>query len=378
MTGQPEARAPQALDVSLPVPFRFDRSVVFICVDIEAYEKDHGKITEIGIATLDTRDLEGVAPGENGENWRSLIQARHFRIRDYTHLVNSEFVSGCPGSFFFGQSELVSLMNAPAFVKSCFQPPFCAQSGTSPNVGEIGSMEKRDLIFLGHDAITDIKYLQKLGFDPLHLSNLLESQDTATLYRVWKREEQTTKLSRILARFDIDAFGMHNAGNDAVYTVQSFLAILVSEATIRNTPEYQQAWKDQKESRILFEQEEIKKDIEYETDGWNALRSDGDGDGGAPVPIVIRKPKVSATSHQTGMNAAQTSNIVGGHGRGRGKGYHGHNSQASGRGRGNSANRGRARAHRPLVSRNSNHTEGNTTAGDSAPKPQVCKYFIDW
>ena len=194
------------------MPCTFDRSVVFVCVDVEAYEKDHKKITEVGIATLDTQHLENVAPGRDGENWRALIRARHFRIRDYAHLVNNEYVSGCPGSFFFGQSELVSLEDAPAFVASCFQPPFCAAPDTSHNHDDTSSSGMRNLVFLGHDTITDIKYLQDLGFDALTLPNLLEAQDSANIYRVWRRDDQISKLGRILEQFDIDHFGLHNAG----------------------------------------------------------------------------------------------------------------------------------------------------------------------
>ena len=322
-----------------------------------------------------------------------MIKARHFRIRDYAHLVNSEYVSGCPGSFFFGQSEFVSLKDATALVASCFEPPFCSQPGTSHNVGETGSMEKRNLIFLGHDTLMDIKYLQNLGFDPLLVPNLLEAQDSATLYRVWRREEQITKLARILARFEINAFGLHNAGNDAVYTMQSFLAVLVSEASIRNSPEVQQARTDQKESKIVFEQEEVKKDIENESNGWDALGADGDG--GSPVPIVVKKPGVPATIPQTGKNGTPVSSSLVIRGRGEERGYNGRGSRASSRdrgrlGRGSSrprtpptdaklnegraASHSRGRARDTVVSDNGDRVEGNAPA--ATPEPKVCKVFL--
>ena len=33
------------IDPSTPAPFAFDQSVVFVCVDVESYERDHNKIT---------------------------------------------------------------------------------------------------------------------------------------------------------------------------------------------------------------------------------------------------------------------------------------------------------------------------------------------
>ncbi|KAL1602559.1 hypothetical protein SLS60_005975 [Paraconiothyrium brasiliense] len=289
-----------AVDVSRSVPFSYDRSVVFVCVDVESYEKDHRKITEVGIATLDTRDLIHVAPGKDGKAWRDLIQARHFRVTEFAHLVNNEYVAGCPGSFFFGQSEFVSQKDLPTSVAACFEPPFCAKPGQTPHADDIERGDKRNLIFLGHNTLSDVKYLQDLGFDPLVLPNLLEAQDSAILFRVWQREEQTTKLSKILERFNIDHYGLHNAGNDAMYTVQCFLAICVREASIRNSPELQQIWDARKDSKIAFEQQELSQDIENASKIWDDLETNGDG--GEPVPIVMKKPAVPKTNLPTGAN----------------------------------------------------------------------------
>jgi hypothetical protein len=83
-------------------PFEQEDSVVFVCIDVEAYERNASLITEIGIATLDTVDIKSLAPGESGTNWMAMIRARHFRINEYKHLHNSEFVQGCADKFEFG------------------------------------------------------------------------------------------------------------------------------------------------------------------------------------------------------------------------------------------------------------------------------------
>jgi hypothetical protein len=83
-------------------PFPQEGRVVFVCVDIEAYERNNNFITEIGVATLDTDDLVDVVPGEGGANWMELIRAKHFRINEYKHLNNTEFVQGCADRFEFG------------------------------------------------------------------------------------------------------------------------------------------------------------------------------------------------------------------------------------------------------------------------------------
>jgi hypothetical protein len=88
--------------VASTVPFIMEESVRFICVDIEAYERNQNLVTEVGFAVLDTNDILNVAPGPNGERWFPFIKAYHFRVREHSHMVNQEFVKGCPDSFNFG------------------------------------------------------------------------------------------------------------------------------------------------------------------------------------------------------------------------------------------------------------------------------------
>jgi hypothetical protein len=213
-----------AIDPMFATSFAFDQSVVFVCVDVESHERAHHKITEVGLATLDTRDLVGVAPGKDGEEWRKKIKARHFRINEHRHLINHDFVQGHPEGFNFGQSTFVDLQEAPTHVAACFHPPFGVHTSNTPEdefnaimLRELDLNEKRSLVFLGHDTLGDIRYLQQLGYDPLKV--VIEAMDTAKIYQAWRRDPQPTSLGRIMNDFDVAAWKLHNAGNDAVYTV---------------------------------------------------------------------------------------------------------------------------------------------------------------
>lgn len=97
-----ELLLPDGIDTGKPAPHSQDGSVVFISVDVEAYERNKRLITEIGISTLDTKDIASLSPGNGGVNWRKMIRARHFRIEEYKHLENFEFVDGCADKFEFG------------------------------------------------------------------------------------------------------------------------------------------------------------------------------------------------------------------------------------------------------------------------------------
>lgn len=280
----------EAIDPTISVPFFFEQSVVFVCVDVESYERAHHKITEIGVATLDTNDLIGVAPGMDGTSWREKIRARHFRINEYRHLVNSAFVTGCPDRFDFGESTPTALKDAAQYVAACFHPPFGAldtndDDGVASLITKVDQKEKRNIVFLGHDTLGDVRYLQQLGYDPLKVENILEALDTAVLYRVWRREHTPRNLGKILMDFDIAGFNLHNAGNDAVFTVQAMLAICVREATIRGSAELESIREQEKAARLASAVDDAKQRAMDEAEGWSDTEVDGDG--GPPVPLAM-------------------------------------------------------------------------------------------
>ncbi|KAG9599205.1 hypothetical protein KCV01_g8399, partial [Aureobasidium melanogenum] len=62
-------RTEVSLGLSPPSSAGPDLDVIYIAVDVESYERNHNIITEIGFATLDTRDLKGIPPGEAGKEW---------------------------------------------------------------------------------------------------------------------------------------------------------------------------------------------------------------------------------------------------------------------------------------------------------------------
>lgn len=90
------------LDFDAPAPVEQDGHVVFVCFDIETYEKSPGLVTELGFAILDTKKLIDVAPGADARNWFDVIQGRHIRIKEYSYIKNMEYVQGCPDDFMFG------------------------------------------------------------------------------------------------------------------------------------------------------------------------------------------------------------------------------------------------------------------------------------
>lgn len=92
----------QLIDSPVPLAMKPDGGVRFVAIDLEAHEFNQDKITEVGFAILDTRDLIGIPPGQNGDNWIGLIRGQHLRVKEYLHIKNKRFVQGCPEDFNFG------------------------------------------------------------------------------------------------------------------------------------------------------------------------------------------------------------------------------------------------------------------------------------
>ena len=90
------------VDFDRPMVLEPEKSVLFVAIDLEAWEQDHGLITEVGISMLDTAHLKRTAPGENGQNWLGMVDARHIRVKENTWATNSRYVHGCAEFFDYG------------------------------------------------------------------------------------------------------------------------------------------------------------------------------------------------------------------------------------------------------------------------------------
>lgn len=196
-------------------------------------------------------------------------------------------MSDAAEQFEFGDSEFISLKDAPAVIASCFKHPFskvddAENDQTGGNEEGEKDAEKRNIIFVAHDVNSDIQFLRQVGYDPLNLSNLVETLDTALLYRTHKRDPNAKSVGNILYDFDMMNWNLHNAGNDAVYTMWIMLATCVREACGRGKSETElQRMKKLEED--IKNAEDKARDIVLED---NAAWIDGieeDDDGGVPT-----------------------------------------------------------------------------------------------
>ncbi|EAW09765.1 uncharacterized protein ACLA_039810 [Aspergillus clavatus NRRL 1] len=230
------AGIPRPWDTTQPALHPFWKEPIFISIDVECNERCHEQVTEVGISTLDTLDLAGVSPGANAVNWTSRIRSRHMRVREYGHVVNHQFVSGCPGNFEFGESEWVRMEALAKTVQACFQPPYSWGSGDIDGV-RLGDppeykRQQRSLVLVGHNTSMDVRYLQNLGIQVFEniATGFLESIDTAELHRHMRGESSQRSLGGMLQELGIIGWYLHNGGNDARYTLEALVRMVVRDA----------------------------------------------------------------------------------------------------------------------------------------------------
>ena len=206
------------------LPYDSDTFVIFISVDVEAFEFNQKHITEIGISTLDTVDLLGLQPGAKGNNWAAKVRSRYFRIREHGHLLNKVHVEGCPDKFDFGQSEWIYKRDVISVLEGCFNPSRPSYSSRTCKV-----------ILVGYDVAADMKYLTEVGFDITRM--ISDCIDTSDLYKASRRNGRQSALSTLLLQYGIAAKHLHNAGNNASYTLRVMVAIALDDSQNKKNTE---------------------------------------------------------------------------------------------------------------------------------------------
>jgi hypothetical protein len=175
-----------------------------------------------GVSVLDSRLVKDVNPGVDGQPWFDLMKHIHLRPIEYKKLVNRRFVKGCPDHFNFGESAFIQLADAGRVMERIFSDPSRIHEACDFDT-EISDVLP-SIMLIGHDLKNDTEYLKKLNFTPKHVDGKI---DTQRLARISKR--QPPGLTKLLAALSIDARNLHNAGNDAAYTLQALIGVAVQE-----------------------------------------------------------------------------------------------------------------------------------------------------
>lgn len=123
--------------------------------------------------------------------------------------------------------------------------------------------------------MADVKYCEVLGFRIFADSpkdSVIDTLDTMSIFKTYVREPNGRSLGNILGHFDLIGWYLHNAGNDAMYTMHALLAICIQAAAGEGSKV------EESVKKKLAEQAEIAKEkAERDADGWDLI-----GAGGVP------------------------------------------------------------------------------------------------
>lgn len=98
------------------------------------------------------------------------------------------------------------------------------------------NVPKRDIVLVGHAVGGDINFFKDIGYDVTNLSNLKDVIDTADMWKYLKKETNPAKLGAILQDLGLMGWNLHNAGNDAVYTLQVMIGLAIKHIVDKNRP----------------------------------------------------------------------------------------------------------------------------------------------
>lgn len=271
------------LDLTRPPPFDPEDSVLFVSIDVEAYEFNQDFVTEVGISTLDAKNIAKVAPGGGrdiplgSEGWYPHINARHIRVKEALWVTNQKHVHGCPEHFDFGDSEIVPADKAMTVVENIIRQTVD------------GGEKRRPIVLVFHDAAADTKFLQSQGYDILSEENIIDVIDTKEMHQFINRSIHPRSLEHVLSSLGIHFQHLHNAGNDAVYTMRAFVSLAI-KARQMSMVRYEENMRAREagidDGHVPYAEFKKKKE---QDEGWSSGGEGSDGDD-APRKKTESKP----------------------------------------------------------------------------------------
>jgi hypothetical protein len=206
--------------------------IVFVSIDLEVSRQEICKpgaplVKEFGIATLDTRHLRCLASPFTATKSISTLQfSTSHASKDFLDCDFTDFKE-CV----FAETFLVSQTDLSTTVTRCLR----IQDDTSPD-----SRALRNIVIIGHSIKTDLKILQRLGINVYEVAPVLAILDTHLVARNLLGANSSTpmtsfKLRALLAELKCpyESSDLHNAGNDATFTLHGMLMLVIKSSESR-------------------------------------------------------------------------------------------------------------------------------------------------
>jgi DNA polymerase III alpha subunit (gram-positive type) len=87
----------------------------------------------------------------------------------------------------------------------------------------------RDLVLVGHDTMQDVHYLAQMGIDVTSMKSVSRILDSQKMHQAWRNFDNGRGLGAVLSELDISHCHLHNAGNDAVFTLRAAFGVAIRQ-----------------------------------------------------------------------------------------------------------------------------------------------------
>ena len=191
------------------------RSIVFIAIDFEL-KWNTEEVTEIGLSVLNMDEISSttratpMSPLSYATTLAGHIKSYHLRTAQYYKWVNRFPPGSRPDGFGrqFGKSERIPAAKLVKRVKAIMW----------------GSGQEKTCILVGCALTNEHRTLNHLAFD---LSSIRYEVDIQVEDRTIRRRCHDGSLQKICGKLRLSAQDLHNAGNDARYTLECLLRLVV-------------------------------------------------------------------------------------------------------------------------------------------------------
>lgn len=184
----------------------FSRESVLFCVDVEAWERNTDVITEIGVSIYDPRHQElALTPN---------IKTYHISISENRHVKNGRFVPEHSQNFSGASTHVLTLNEARGLLQGLVDYYFDESLPIHCSL-------------VGHDLNGDLKWLARLG---VNIRANVRKLDTQTVF-AYTHGQEGASLKNALRRVNQPFAFLHNAGNDAYFTIM--LALKLCDPSVR-------------------------------------------------------------------------------------------------------------------------------------------------
>jgi hypothetical protein len=236
--------------------------VIFVSIDLEVSRQEVSKpggplVKEFGIATLDTRHSRRLV---------SPLATKSISTQQFSTSHASKDFFGCDFTDFkecvFAETLFVSQTDLSTIITKSLR----IQDDSSPD-----SPALRNIVIVGHSTKSDLRILQRLGVNVYKVAPVLAILDTCLIARNILGANSTTpmtnfKLCTLLAELECpyEASDLHNAGNDATFTLHAMLMLAIRSSESREMDSVQ---RENFENLRAVAQTEL-----YECQRWKPIR----------------------------------------------------------------------------------------------------------